>query len=101
MSSAKECLDLIVSARGLDDVVVLDGHNEAIIGFDTEAECVIYDYHKIIENLVKDGCSDEDAREYYEYNVARALPYMGERRPIIAIIFDGSDWDTTEKATGL
>jgi len=46
--------------------------------------CAVYDVDKIIEILMKDGADYgmdyEDAREYFDYNVAGA--YVGEQTPI-------------------
>jgi hypothetical protein len=93
MSTMRECLDMVVLARGLDDVVVLDNLDDALIGFDTEAERAIYDYHKIIAVYTDQGMDPDEATEFYEYNLVRALPYMGDKPPIIALMFDGPDWD--------
>lgn len=44
----------------------------------------VYDYNKMIEWLLNiQGFTYEDAVEWIEYNTIRALPYMGEKAPII------------------
>lgn len=93
MSTMRECLELILLAREAE-CIVLDGLDDAIVGFDTENEVAIYDYHKIIECYVAMGMSHDEAVEFYEFNLARGLPYMGDKRPIISVQFDGPDWDT-------
>lgn len=55
----------------------------SIIGL-THDDRAIYDLEDMIGSLIKeDGCSYIDALEFIEYNTIRALPYMGERAPII------------------
>jgi hypothetical protein len=66
-----------------DEALVWDGFDEALIGYGQRCglEAVaIYDYEKMIEILMKDMTVDE-AREYFEYNIAGA--FIGEYTPII------------------
>ena len=67
------------------DAVVFDNHSydNSIIGttFDGRA---IYDFNKMVEELMGDeGWSETDAVEWIEYNTIRALPYCGEKAPVI------------------
>ena len=61
-----------------------DGFNEAIIGMcmdiATGEERLIYDANKCIDILIEQGMSDEEAIEYFEFNVGGA--YVGETTPI-------------------
>jgi len=61
-----------------------DGFNEAIIGMCTDIatgeERLIYDANKCIDILIEQGMSDEEAIEYFEFNVGGA--YVGETTPI-------------------
>jgi hypothetical protein len=61
-----------------------DGFNEAIIGMcmdiATGEERLIYDANKCIDILIEQGMSDEEAIEYFEFNVGGA--YVGENTPI-------------------
>ena len=54
--------------------------------FSSRAVCVVYDYSKAIEALKKQGMSDVEAVEYFDFNVGGA--YVGERTPI----FIRSEW---------
>lgn len=60
-----------------------DGFNEAIIGVCRrfgQSPIVAYDYEKCIQILVsRDGMTEEDAREFFEFNVIGA--YVGEGTP--------------------
>lgn len=66
------------------DAIVLDGFNDAIIGMAERINfgpLVAYDAEKIISIMVeRDGMTDEDAREYFEYNISGS--YLGEYSPI-------------------
>tara|TARA_B100000131_G_scaffold280786_1_gene286958 strand:- start:9 stop:431 length:423 start_codon:yes stop_codon:yes gene_type:complete len=55
-----------------------DGFDEAIIGIDSKF-IVCYDQDKCIEILARDCATEEDASEYFWYNVEGA--YMGEKTP--------------------
>ena len=67
------------------DAVVFDNHSydNSIIGttFDGRA---IYDFDKMVKELMQDeGWTQEEAIEWIEYNTIRALPYGGEKTPLI------------------
>lgn len=56
----------------------------AIVGIDYNAERVVYSRDKLVECFVSsDGMTEEEAVEWVEYNIDRALPYWGEHAPII------------------
>lgn len=66
-----------------EGAVLLDGFDEAIIGVAAIAgqeDLVVYDVEKIIEILARD-MPEEDAVEYYNFNVAGA--YFGPRTPVL------------------
>ena len=82
--------DDIVELITLDDkdVIFLEprDYDDAIIGLYWDAQDephIAYDKDKIIDMHIKDGMSEEEAYEYFEYNTVRALPYMGMTAPII------------------
>lgn len=57
---------------------------DAIIGHDNNGH-LIYSYTKMAESLmVNDNMNYEEAVEFIDYNTIRALPYMGDKAPIIA-----------------
>ena len=67
------------------DAVVFDNHayDNSIIGttFDGRA---IYCYESMVEELMEDeGWEETDAIEWIEYNTLRALPYAGEKAPVV------------------
>jgi hypothetical protein len=58
-------------------------YDDALIGVSTD-DIAIYDYELMVDWLVeKEGFNREDAVEWIDYNTIRALPYMGEKAPII------------------
>jgi hypothetical protein len=62
-----------------------DGLDGAIIAVATIEDCpiVIYDEELAIMCFANDNeCSYESAREFYEFNTLRALPYFGKYAPI-------------------
>lgn len=74
-----------VSDAGYDDVLLFDNpsYDDALIGV-TEDGRAVYDFEKMVAWLVEnDGLDDLEAVEWIEYNAIRALPYEGDRAPII------------------
>ena len=58
-------------------------YDNSIIGF-TEDGRAVYDYEKMVEELVQDdNCTREEAIEWIDYNTIRAIPYAGEHAPIV------------------
>ena len=70
------------------DVIVADGFEDALIGVGQQFNkaMAVYDRQKCIEILMeRDGMSDEEAVEYFEYNVTGA--WGGEYTPIFLETF--------------
>lgn len=68
-----------------EETVVLESPDylSAIIGI-TEEGRLIYSYDKMVDYLMQtDGMDAEEAMEFIDYNTVRALPYAGEKAPII------------------
>jgi hypothetical protein len=75
----------LLCEMGYEDAVVFDNpeFDPAIVGV-TEDGCVVYDYEKMVAHLMEtDGISAVDAIEFIDYNTIRALPYAGEKAPVI------------------
>jgi hypothetical protein len=58
--------------------LIADGFNDAILGVHNEK--VVYSSNKCIEILKKGGMSEDEAIEYFEYNVLGS--YVGDKTPI-------------------
>lgn len=68
-----------------EEAIVFDNmsYDNSIVGVTTDGR-VVYDYDKMIEELMQDEeWSYEDAVEWIEYNTVRSLPYGGPSAPII------------------
>ena len=78
-------VNLELRAELPEDAIVFDNmsYDGSIVGVTTDGR-VVYDYDKMIEELMEDeGCSYEEAADWIDYNTIRALPYAGENAPII------------------
>ena len=62
------------------DVVFANGLDDAIIGFEPNFWRVVYSRRKVIEILMADGMSHEEAIEFADVNVFGAL--VGEQTPL-------------------
>lgn len=80
MSAEERLLD-----AGYEDVKYLlnEGYDDALVGVSEDGRA-IYDFDKMVEWLMKKyGWSDMESIEWIEYNTIRALPYMGDKAPIV------------------
>lgn len=66
--------------------LIADGFDDAIIGIDMASERVVYDKNKMIEVLIIEGMTYEDAIDHLEFNVWGA--YVGENTPIYMDDYD-------------
>lgn len=68
------------------ELVLLDpaeSYDKCIIGIASRIgmdDCVAYDRSKVIVELMNDGMSEEEALEFFDFNMAGA--YVGTRTPI-------------------
>jgi hypothetical protein len=72
-------IDSIIERYPDESFLKADGFDEALIGVDNKSMRLVYSVSKCIEILCRD-MNEEDAIEYFEYNVSGA--YMGEKTPI-------------------
>ena len=80
-------IDKICELGFEDSVVFRDpDYDDAIIGHDINGR-VVYDYEKMIDCLLINMCFD-DAIDFIDNNTLRAIPYMGEKGPIVIKKFD-------------
>ena len=62
------------------DAMLADGLDDALVGYDTKGRA-IYSVNKIIRIFTeRDGMPQEEAREYFEFNIEQAN--VGEKTPI-------------------
>ena len=65
-----------------DDLIVMTGYDDCILGTCErfgQVTIVAYDLDKVIARLVADGCTEEEAEEYWSYNQLGA--WMGDKTP--------------------
>ena len=74
-------LEDIIESFPDETFLVMDGHDNAIIGVDTNTMRLVYSVTTILENLMAQGMDDEEAIEFYDYNIACA--YFGEKTPVL------------------
>ena len=75
---------------GYEDVVYLTNYSydDALIGV-SEDNKAVYNYNKMVEWLIeKESFTEMEAVEWIDYNTIRALPYMGDKAPIIMYPID-------------
>jgi hypothetical protein len=71
----------------MSETLIADGFDEAIIGIGRQfnKQLVIYDEDKCIQILMeRDGMTDEEAIEFFEFNVVGA--YVGEHTPVFVAV---------------
>ena len=85
MSSSK--LQQILELYPDDTFVIVDGFDDAIIGVDDNNLKIVYDIDEVINILMREEMTVDEAIEYYEYNIAGS--YVGENTPLfIRIIIE-------------
>ena len=77
----------------------IDGHDDAILGpaciwrGSSRVDVLVYDAELIRENLMRDGMTSEEAREFIEFNSECA--YVGEDTPVL--VWTQDMWDEGEE----
>tara|TARA_R100001086_G_C11753433_1_gene236065 strand:- start:410 stop:661 length:252 start_codon:yes stop_codon:yes gene_type:complete len=76
MMSKDDLLEILAE----EEALLADGFDDALVGCTYGANVVaVYDIMKMIDVLMKEDMSHDDAVEYLDYNVVSA--YMGEKTP--------------------
>ena len=72
----------------------INDHDNAVVGpamiwrDQSLVDVLVYDGEQIRENLMRDGMTSEDAREYIEFNIEGA--YVGQSTPVI--VWPNDEW---------
>ena len=75
-------------------MMIMDGFDDCIAGVVQrygQPTIVCYDKEKVLEQLMDDGMTDEEAIEYFEYNQIGA--WVGEQTPCFISPFDKEELD--------
>ena len=77
-------INLDIRSKLNPNTIVFDNqaYDSAIIGMTFDGRA-IYSYELMVEELIDEGFSEQDALDWIDYNTIRALPYIGERAPLI------------------
>ena len=77
-----------------EEALLADGFEAAYVGWAercSKPALAVYDYEKCVRVLVeRDGMSDEEAREFIEFNVTGA--WCGENTPLFMTRYDPDDY---------
>lgn len=77
MITRREWVDELLEAMEVG-AFVMDEFDGAIIGITASSEPqVVYDEARIIEILMEDGCTDEEAWDHYGFNVLGSIQPTG------------------------
>ena len=71
-------LDSILNSFPDEDFMLIDGFDDAVIGVDTDCVRLVYDVSKMVEILCEGGMDEDEAVDYFEYNVAASVPYSND-----------------------
>jgi len=72
-----------------ENAVTVTGHDDAIIGMAYtygKNPVVLYSIEKILDKLVDDGMSRDEAFEFFDYNILGS--YISENNPVFMMRFD-------------
>ena len=62
------------------DAMLVDGHDDALAGYDTQGRAIYFIDHIISTLEERDGMTNTEANEYFDFNIAGS--YVGEYTPI-------------------
>lgn len=80
-------LEQIIERFSDEEFLKADGLDEAVVGVVPKTMQLVYDINKVIQILVHDGMDEDDAVEYFEFNIEGA--YVGEKTPVFIYINQG------------
>jgi hypothetical protein len=73
-----------MAEEGNYEVIFFDGFDDAVVGlvtrFGIPSPVVAYDYEKVIEIIMKDGGTREEAEEHFAFNIIGA--WVGDATPV-------------------
>lgn len=88
-SQWQEVMKLSKILEDYEDVLIADGFDDAVIGIEPMTMRVVYDIDKVIEILMDQGMDNDEAIEYYEFNIVGA--YVGEQTPLFVNTYASRD----------
>lgn len=81
---ATEDVATAMCEAGYDDAVIFRSpdYAGAFVGITDDGRAV-YAYSLMVAELIKEGMDPDEAAEFIDYNTLRAVPYMGDRAPVV------------------
>ena len=84
---------LFEELEGINDQLMYIGNSpeqykDAIMGISHDNNHLIYSWTKLVELMMNEGMSNDDAVEWIEYNTIRSLNFIKEYSPIIMYDLD-------------
>ena len=74
----------ILEELGDPEALFMDGYDDAIVGLTSETEPrVVYSEERIIDILIKEGCTEEEAWDHYGFNIQGSIQPNDHSYPII------------------
>jgi|TARA_Y100000310_G_scaffold266155_1_gene277547 hypothetical protein len=76
----------------IEGMTVMDGYEDCIVGICNrfgQEPIIAYDYEKIIQRHIDDGMTEDEAREYFDYNQIGA--WVGDDTPCFIELFQGKE----------
>ena len=82
-------LEAILDNLPDENFIIIDGFDDAIIGVNTDNTPMrlVYSVPEMVECLMKQEMTLDEAIDYFEYNTRRSIPYV-ENAPILVDMFD-------------
>lgn len=83
-------LNQLLVEEGYTGTVILENPDfiDAIVGISDDGR-LVYQYDRMVASLAdSEEMSMEEAEEFIQYNTIRALPYMGDKAPIVVYSLD-------------
>ena len=78
-----------------ENALLCDGLEEAFVGVSVrfgQEPIACYDYNKVLKIFMKDGMTEEEAVEYFDYNVIGA--WVGEQTPCFINCYSPTEIET-------
>ena len=64
-----------------DNIIYISGFDTCLVGVDITHSVALYGYEQMINQLMDEGMSEQEAEEYIDYNITGA--YLGDGMPQI------------------
>ena len=70
------------------NLLIMDGYDDCILGLGRrfDQHFVVYDLKRVIQKLMAEGMTEEEALEFHDFNQVGA--YMGEGTPAFLVVPD-------------